>query len=105
MLGQDRINTVIGQDVYGSDGAKIGTARHVFADDGTGEPEWMTVVTGLSGTKETFIPLSDVSVSGDQLTVPYDKEFVKNAPAVDEDAHLSADQERRLSAYYGAAGS
>jgi uncharacterized protein (TIGR02271 family) len=100
MLDQDQVNAVIGQDVYGSDGGKIGAARQVYVDDDSGRPEWVTVATGLFGTKESFIPLADASVSGDQLTVPYTKAFVKDAPNVDEDGHLSPDQERRLYDYY-----
>ena len=100
LLDQDQINTVSGRDVYGSDGAKIGTASQVYADDQTGQPEWVTVRTGLFGLKESFIPLADTTVTGDELTVPYTKAFVKDAPNVDEDGHLSPDQERELYAYY-----
>jgi uncharacterized protein (TIGR02271 family) len=100
LLNQDQINTVSGRDVYGSDGAKIGTASQVYADDQTGQAEWVTVRTGLFGLKETFIPLADTTVTGDELTVPYTKAFVKDAPNVDEDGHLSPDQERELYAYY-----
>ena len=100
LLEQNQLDRVIGQDVYGSDGSKIGTARQVYADDETGEPEWVTVSTGLFGTKESFVPLRDASLNGDQLTVPYEKSFVKDAPNVDEDGHLGVEQERELYAYY-----
>jgi uncharacterized protein (TIGR02271 family) len=100
VLGQDQIDNVIGRGVYGSDGGKIGTAVQVYADDQTGQPEWMTVRTGLFGTKESFVPLADASLSGDQITVPYDKAFVKGAPNMDEDGDLSEDEERELYAYY-----
>jgi uncharacterized protein (TIGR02271 family) len=101
MLGQDQIDNLIGRDLYGSDGGKIGTAVQVYADDETGNAEWVTVRTGLFGTKESFVPLKDASVSSDTITVPYDKAFVKDAPSIDEDTHLSEDQERELYAYYG----
>jgi uncharacterized protein (TIGR02271 family) len=100
VLGQEQIDNLIGRDVYGSDGGKIGTASQVYADDETGRPEWVTVRTGLFGTKESFVPLADASMSGDQITVPYDKAFVKNAPKIDEDGDLSEDEERELYAYY-----
>jgi uncharacterized protein (TIGR02271 family) len=91
---------LIGRDIYGSDGSKIGTAVQVYADDETGKPEWLSVRTGLFGTKESFVPLSDASVSGDRVTVSYDKAFVKDAPNIDADGHLSQDEERELYAYY-----
>jgi uncharacterized protein (TIGR02271 family) len=61
----------------------------------------VTVNTGLFGTNESFIPLSEASFSGDRLTVPYDKNKVKGAPNVAADGHLSPDEERELYAYYG----
>ncbi len=100
LLDRDQISGVSGRNVYGSDGDKIGTATQVYADDQTGQPEWVTVRTGLFGLKESFIPLADTTVTGDELTVPYTKAFVKDAPNVDEDGHLSPDQERELYAYY-----
>jgi uncharacterized protein (TIGR02271 family) len=100
LLDRDQISGVSGRNVLGSGGEKIGTATQVYADDQTGQPEWVTVRTGLFGLKETFIPLADATVSGDELTVPYTKAFVKEAPNVDEDGHLSPDQERELYAYY-----
>ncbi len=101
MLDQNDINTIVDRDVYDSDGTKIGAARQVYVDDETGAPEWVTVRTGLFGTSESFVPLADATVSGDRVVVPYDKSFVKDAPNLREDGHLTPDQERELYAYYG----
>ncbi|HVK34677.1 MAG TPA: PRC and DUF2382 domain-containing protein [Microlunatus sp.] len=101
MLDQNDIDTIVDRDVYGSDGTKIGAARQVYVDDETGAPEWVTVRTGLFGTSESFVPLADATVSGDRVAVPYDKSFVKDAPNLREDGHLTPDQERELDAYYG----
>jgi hypothetical protein len=101
MLDRDEIDLVAGRDVFGSDGEKIGTARQVYTDDETGDPAWATVRTGLFGLKESFLPLSDAELAEDRLTVPYTKEFVKDAPNIDEDGHLSPHQERELYAFYG----
>ena len=104
MLRDDQLQQVIGSTAYGSDGEKIGKVGQVYLDDQTGQPEWATVNTGLFGTSESFVPLSDASFSGDQLTVPYTKDKVKGAPNVsDSDGHLSPDQERELYEYYGLA--
>jgi sporulation protein YlmC with PRC-barrel domain len=56
MIGTDTISRVIGQDVYDEAGEKIGSASEVYLDDETGQPEWVTVRTGLFGTKESFVP-------------------------------------------------
>jgi uncharacterized protein (TIGR02271 family) len=101
MLDQGQIDQVAGSDAYGSDGSKIGSVGQVYLDDQTGQPAWVTVNTGLFGTNESFIPLSQASFSGERLTVPYDKNKVKGAPNVAADGHLSPDEERELYAYYG----
>jgi sporulation protein YlmC with PRC-barrel domain len=101
MLSQDQIDQVQGSDVYGADGDKIGSASEVYLDDQTGQPAWVTVNTGLFGTSESFIPLTDASFSGDRLTVPYDKDKVKGAPNVSEDGHITPEEEQALYEYYG----
>jgi uncharacterized protein (TIGR02271 family) len=101
MLDQGQIDQVAGSDAYGSDGSKIGSVGQVYLDDQTGQPAWVTVNTGLFGTNESFIPLSEASFSGERLTVPYDKNTVKGAPNVAADGHLSPEEERELYAYYG----
>ncbi len=101
MLGQDQIDQVMGRDAYSSDGDKIGRVGQVYLDDQSGQPAWATVNTGLFGTSESFVPLTEASFSGDRLTVPYDKDRVKNAPNVSEDGHLSPEDEQTLYDYYG----
>jgi uncharacterized protein (TIGR02271 family) len=103
MLGEDQIDSVFGRDVYSSDGERIGDVKQVYTDDETGQPEWLTVSTGLFGTKETFVPLATADISGDRITVPFAKSFIKDAPNVDADGHLSPEEEQQLYTYYGRA--
>ncbi|MFE9773335.1 PRC and DUF2382 domain-containing protein [Streptomyces sp. NPDC005931] len=103
MITREQIPTVLDHPVYDARGTKIGDASHIFIDDATGEPEWVSVKTGLFGTSESFVPIHDASVVGDHLEVPYAKNQVKDAPNVDVDAggHLSAQEEHRLYEHYG----
>jgi len=101
MVVQDQIDNVFDKDVYGSDGDRIGGVKQVYTNDQSGQPEWLTVSTGLFGTKETFIPLADADLSGDRVTVPFTKAEVKDAPNVDADGHLSPEEEQQLYSYYG----
>lgn len=101
MLGQDQIDQVHGSDVYGSDGSKIGRAGQVYLDDQSGQPAWVTVNTGLFGTNESFVPLTEASYTGDRVTVPYEKDKIKGAPNVSEDGHITPDEEQALHEYYG----
>ncbi|MGO1510150.1 MAG: PRC-barrel domain-containing protein [Actinomycetales bacterium] len=86
--------------VHGSDG-KIGTVGQVFLDDSSGDPTWLTVNTGLFGTKESFVPLEGSRYEGDEIVVPFDKNKVKDAPRLDVDEALTPDQERELFSHYG----
>ncbi|WP_312847689.1 PRC-barrel domain-containing protein [Streptomyces sp. WAC06128] len=103
MITREEIANVLDHPVYDGDGNKIGDAKHVFFDDMTGRPEWVSVKTGMFGSNESFIPIRDAAVVQDHLEVPYRKEQVKDAPNVDVDAggHLSESEEHRLYDYYG----
>ena len=101
MIGTDTISRVIGQDVYDESGEKIGSAAEVYLDDETGQPEWVTVRTGLFGTKESFVPIRNADLTDDGLRVPVSKDRVKDAPKIDTDGHLSPQEEEELYRYYG----
>jgi uncharacterized protein (TIGR02271 family) len=101
MIGTDTISRVIGQDVYDESGEKIGSAAEVYLDDETGQPEWVTVRTGLFGTRESFVPIRDADLTDDGVRVPVSKDRVKDAPKIDTDGHLSPQEEQELYRYYG----
>ncbi|NEB10902.1 PRC and DUF2382 domain-containing protein, partial [Streptomyces coelicoflavus] len=103
MITREEIANVLDQPVYDGDGNKIGDAKHVFFDDMTGRPEWVSVKTGMFGGAESFVPIRDAAMVQDHLEVPYGKDQVKGAPSVDVDAggHLSETEEHRLYDYYG----
>ena len=91
-----------GGSVVGRDGDKLGKVGTVYLDDQSGQPEWVTVKTGMFGRSETFVPLAQGAVKGQEIQVPYDEETVKGAPRVeDPEGHISEDQERELYRHYG----
>lgn len=89
-------STVIDQD-----GDKVGKVGQVYLDDATGQPNWVTVNTGLFGGSETFVPLDEATLDGEDLRVPYTKAFIKDAPNLDADSHVDESQEDELYRYYG----
>jgi len=91
-----------GRQLVTTSGDKVGKIGQIFLDDETGQPEWVTVDTGLFGTKESFVPLQDAEYTEQGLSVPYDKSRIKDAPNIDVEAgHLSRDEEAQLYDYYG----
>lgn len=103
MITKEQIPAVLDHPVYDAEGTKIGDAKHVFLDDVTGKPDWVTVRTGLFGMSESFVPVQDARLVQDHLEVPFPKSKVKDAPHVDVDSggHLSVDEERKLYRHYG----
>ncbi len=101
MIDQASVPSLMGSTVRDSAGEKIGKVGQVYLDDTTGQPEWVTVRTGLFGTKESFVPLAAARVEGDELVVDIAKSKVHDAPRIDEDGHLSEEQETELYTYYG----
>ncbi|MCJ1688576.1 DUF2382 domain-containing protein [Rathayibacter sp. VKM Ac-2927] len=101
MIDSTLINDIIGADVRGSDDAKIGTVGQIYVADDSQTPTWVTIRTGLFGSSESFAPLQDATYEGGVLRLPYEKSFVKDAPRVDDDGALNADEERTLYSYYG----
>jgi uncharacterized protein (TIGR02271 family) len=101
MISTQDISSIIGSTAVDNDGDKLGKVGQVYLDDQTGNPEWATISTGLFGTKETFVPLTEATVSGDTLRLPYEKAKVKDAPRIDAEGHLSPAEEEELYRYYG----
>ncbi|MFD2674335.1 PRC-barrel domain-containing protein [Gulosibacter bifidus] len=90
--------------VFGPNDEKIGRVGQVYLDDQTQEPNWVTVKTGIFGTKEYFVPLDLAERSERQIRVPYDKATVTSAPLTEIDQNLSPEEEDELYAYYQVPG-
>ncbi|MGV3102549.1 DUF2382 domain-containing protein [Rothia sp. 32237D007AR] len=100
MATNETIETLRNSTVFGTDGEKIGHVGELYLDAQTGEPTFVTVNTGFFGTNESFIPVDQARYAGDEIHVPYTKEFVKDAPNIAEDGELSPAEEQRLYEYY-----
>lgn len=90
--------------VVTGEGDKVGTVGVVYLDDADERPSWVTVHTGLFGTRESFVPLEGASVHGRDLVVAYPRDLIRHAPSVDRDGHLSPEDEAALYRHYGLRG-
>jgi uncharacterized protein (TIGR02271 family) len=101
MLDKEQILNSTGGTVLDQQGAKIGSISDIYLDEQSGEPEWVLVSTGWFAGKGTFVPLRDATQRGEDIIVPYDGDFVKDAPTMDPDGQLTPQEESELYAHYG----
>lgn len=94
----------IGRTAVDLEGSKIGKIGQVYLDDRTGEPLWVTVSTGLFGTRESFAPIAGSGLDGENVRLAVSKDTIKDAPNVDDDEHISGQEQDALYEYYGLAG-
>ena len=90
-----------GRTLIGGDGEKIGTIDELYVDQNTSKPEWARVNTGLFGGGSSFVPLAGASPQGEDVNVHVTKGQVKDAPAVQDHAQITQDEEARLFQHYG----
>ncbi|WP_328333452.1 YsnF/AvaK domain-containing protein [Kribbella sp. NBC_00382] len=100
MSTTQELERAMGQDVYDVEGHKVGTASHLYASDVSGAPEWVTVKTGLFGSKESFVPLTGAHTEQDGLHVGAHKDVIKDAPRIDDNGHLSEAEAAELYRHY-----
>lgn len=101
-LTHDDLETLRGSDVYGRDDDKIGSLDQIYLDNITGEPEFISVKTGLFGMRSSLVPLAQATRRSDgSLEVAYDKATVKDAPSIEADQELSEHEEQELYRHYG----
>lgn len=99
-MTQDELARLHRATVLDETGDTVGSVGQVYLDDQSDSPTWTTVKTGLFGTRETFVPLQGASMEGDDIRVPYSKDFIKDAPNVDADGHITPAEEEELYRYY-----
>jgi uncharacterized protein (TIGR02271 family) len=100
MTNPDELQNIMGRTAVDSAGDKIGKIGQIYLDDASGSPQWVTISTGLFGTKESFAPISGYRLDGDNVVLTVTKDQVKDAPNVDADGHLDDAENDRLYAYY-----
>lgn len=102
MENVNRAQDLIGNEIYDQDGQRIGRVGNVYVDDSTHQPEWVTVRTGVLGTRESFVPLQGASTEENRINVDVPREKVRQAPKIDvEQGHLSDTEGADLYTHYG----
>ena len=90
-----------GKHVVDPEGSKIGDLEAVYVDTVSDSPAFITVTTGMIGRKKlVFVPLEGATVSPDHVRVRYGKDLVKDAPSIDTDGELPAEDESAIFSHY-----
>jgi uncharacterized protein (TIGR02271 family) len=100
MTSAQDVQQFIGRTAVDSEGNKVGKIGQIYLDDHTGMPRWVTVATGLFGTRQSFAPLYGAQASGDEVTLAVSKEQIKDAPNVDDDGRIEASEQDALYRHY-----
>lgn len=89
-------------DVVDDEGKKIGKLEAVYVDTSTDEPTFVSVTTGtLSRRRIVFVPLAGATVGPGRLKVRFPKKVVRDAPSIDPDGELPAQDEPGIFGHYG----
>ena len=89
-----------GRTAIDASGAKLGKIGQIYVDDQSGQPLWVTISTGLFGTRQSFAPLYGSQADGDSLRLAVSKDMVSGAPGVDADGHIDDSENEALYTYY-----
>ena len=97
-----------GHDLVDRDGVKAGSIVDLYIDEQTGQPTWGLVRTGLLGSRQTLVPLTQatvplaVIVSGaGSVQVPFESAAILDAPSVAVGEEISEATAIALRRYYG----
>jgi len=98
MITTNDIDLVQSAQAVDRDGDRLGDVKQVYISEDGNQPLFVTVHTGLFGTKESFVPLQGADLRDGVLHLAYDKN-------VDADGALTDDEQGSIFDYYdGRAG-
>lgn len=95
-----RIEDLAQATAFDNQGHKVGDVKDVYINDITGQPDFVSVTSGIfSGS--TLVPLRGHSFDGEDVTLAFDKDRIQDAPVTDEDGHLTEHDRESLYRHYG----
>ena len=79
MVGVEQIHEWRGEDVYDTDGEKVGRLHEIFYDPQNGEPVLGAVRSGAFGRRSYLVPLADASAGRGYLRLSHSLEVIRGA--------------------------
>ena len=100
MTTTEELQSMEGQTAVDVNGAKLGKIGQIYVDDQSGQPLWVTISTGMFGTRQSFAPLYGSRSDGGDLQLAVTKDMVTDAPGIDADGHIEDSENEALYTYY-----
>ena len=102
----DNAQSLLDYQVVDKASNNIGTIHSLWADEESGKLQFVGVKTGWLFGQNHVVPVekAEVDETNRSVRIPYESEFVKNAPSVDADASISDQEEAEIYRYYGVQG-
>ena len=94
------VQQFIGRTAVDSEGGKVGKIGQVYLDSQTGQPLWVTVATGMFGSRQSFAPVYGSRFDGDQVMLAVSKDLIKDAPSIEDDGQIDASEQDALYQHY-----
>lgn len=104
MPGAPDLHIMREREVIDVDGAHLGSAEDIYADQRTGEAVFLLISGGRFGTKLHFVPVEGAEIEGEKIRVAFTADKVNNAPHISADNSLSPSEEEQLFHHYGMDG-
>ncbi|MFC6087871.1 PRC-barrel domain-containing protein [Saccharothrix sp. BKS2] len=102
MFPAENLRDWVGHAVIDPDGKTIGDLEAVYVDTATDQPSFLTVEVGFLGRRRlAFVPAIGATVTPKAVRVRYPKDLVKDAPSIETDGELYAQDEPQVFAHYG----
>jgi len=90
----------LGMTAYDNTSNKIGTIVDLYLDVESEKAQWITIKSGIFGSKVNFAPVDGATENEDGIVLSVSEEQIKNAPTVENDEEISDEEVQALSAYY-----
>lgn len=81
-------------------GASVGKVEGAYADESSGQPEWILIRVGRFG-HHCVVPAREAVAGVGHVWVPWDRNSIRRSPRVEQGGALSVDEELQLCDHYG----
>ena len=101
MADYNRIEDLANATAVDVNGEKVGDVQDVYVNDTTGQPDFISVNHGLFGGGTSIVPLRGHSLRDGELHLAFPKERIEDAPDLDENGHLTTEDQEAFYRHYG----